>query len=248
MSGNEKVEYTYNGLKQLIESHEAISFDVFDTLVMRKVYFNQDVFRIVAEKYRESVPDFFEVRVKAERELSQTRYPFIEEIYEEVAKNCGIGAELASEIMHYEIEVERRVIIARGLVVDIFNFCKQKGKKVYIVSDMYMHRSDLEEIINNIGIVGYDKIFVSSEYGTSKPQHLFECYKNEVKAQSYLHIGDDFRCDIASSSKLGIDNFRLKTSAEIWESMGGKVSDDFQERLRQAEYICEKYNSPFLER
>ena len=35
--------YTLSALKQLIDSHEAISFDIFDTLVMRKVYFNHDV-------------------------------------------------------------------------------------------------------------------------------------------------------------------------------------------------------------
>lgn len=245
MSGNEKVEYTSNGLKQLIENYEAISFDIFDTLVMRKVYFNQDVFRIVAKKYREEAPDFFTVRVQSERELSRTRYPYIEEIYEDVAEKCGLSEALAFQIMTDEIETERQVIIARKSVVDIFNACKQSGKKVYIVSDMYIHQNDLEDIINKIGIVGYEKIFVSCEYGTSKPQHLFECYKKEVKADSYLHIGDSFLCDVVSSSKQGIENFRLKTSAEIWESMGGKVSDNFEMRLRQAEYISDKFNSPF---
>ena len=232
---------------RLIDGYEAVSFDVFDTLVMRTVYFNQDVFRIVARNYRSAVPDFFEVRVRAERELSRTRYPYIEEIYDYVARACGIDRALAGEIMGYEIRTERRVIIARRSVVDIFDCCKRAGKKVYIVSDMYLHRRDLEDIINKIGIVGYDKIFVSCEYGTSKPQRLFECYKEEVKANSYLHIGDNFLCDVASAEKSGIENFRLKTSAEIWESRGGKVSEDFDERLRQAEYISEKFNNPFID-
>lgn len=245
MTGNKKVAYSYDGLKQLIESYEVISFDIFDTLAMRTVYFNHDVFRVVGEKYRKFVPDFFNVRVCAEKELSKTSYPYIEKIYAYIKKVCGISRKLAKEIMNYEIEVERRVIIARRDVVDIFNYCKKSGKRVYIVSDMYIHKEELEKILNNIGIVGYDKIFISCEYDTSKHQHLFENYKNEIKAQSYLHIGDNMLCDIESSAKYGIDGFRLMTSAEIWESMGGTVSECFEQRSKQAVYISEKYNSPF---
>ena len=245
MTGNEKVTYSIEGLKKLVEDHEAISFDIFDTLVMRKVYFNHDVFRIVGEKYKAEAPDFYAVRVKAERELSRTRYPYIEEIYAYIASECKLDAQLAAEIMAYEIEVERQVIIPRYSVVDIFNYCKKLGKRVFIVSDMYMHQRDLEDIINRIGIEGYDKIFVSSEYDTSKPQHLFECYKKEIKAESYLHIGDSYACDIEPSGKLGIDSFRLMTSAEIWEGTGCRPAEDLSERIRQAEYIAERFNTPF---
>ena len=247
MIGNQTVEYNCDGLKRLINGYEAISFDIFDTLVMRKVYFNHDVFLLVAEKYAEKAPGFFEIRVKAEHELSKKRYPYIEEIYDYIAEECNLSNELKNEIMNFELDVERSVIIARDDVVDIFNYCKNIGKRLYIVSDMYIHRRELEDIINKVGIVSYDEIFVSCEYGTSKPQHLFECYKNKVKAESYLHIGDNFECDIKASSKVGIDSFRLKTSAEILESMGVKVSENLVQRIKQAEYISKKYNSPFAD-
>lgn len=245
MTGNKKVAYSYDGLKQLIEGYEAISFDIFDTLVMRTVYFNHDVFRVVGERYRDSVPDFFNARVCAEKILSENNYPYIEKIYDYIVKTCGISRKLAKEIMKYEIDVERRVIIARRDVVDIFNYCKKVGKRVYIVSDMYIHKKELEKMINNVGVVGYDKIFVSCEYDTSKHQRLFENYKNEINARSYLHIGDDMLRDIESSAKHGIESFRVMTSAEIWESMGGTASDSFDERRKQALYISERYNSPF---
>ena len=245
MKGNAKVEYSFNGLKQLIDEYEAISFDIFDTLVMRTVYFNHDVFRLVGRKYAEVIPNFFDYRVCAEKELSRTRYPYMEEIYTQIAKECGIDEALAMEIMQYEIEVERSVIVARKEMVDIFNYCKEAGKKVYIVSDMYMHQAGLEKIINDLGIVGYDKIFVSCEYDTSKPQRLFECYKKEITASSYLHIGDSYMCDIEPSAKLGIDSFRLCMSTEIWEGAGNKPAENLDERLVQAKYIAENVNSPF---
>ena len=245
MVGNVHVEYSLDGIKRLIDGHDVISFDIFDTLVMRTVYFNHDVFQLVGNKYKKQVPNFFSVRREAERELSKTRYPYIEEIYDYIAEKCGIDDCLKAEIMNCEIQTEREVIIPRKDVVDIFNYCKQSGKKVYIVSDMYMHQKDLEDIINNIGIVGYDKIFVSSEYDTSKPQRLFEVYKKEVVAKSYLHIGDSYACDIEPSAKLNIDSFRLLMSSEIYESLGEKPSEDFDTRKSQAEFIADKYNSPF---
>lgn len=247
MIGNAKVEYSYDGLKQLIGEYEAISFDIFDTLVMRTVYYNKDVFCVIAEKYKDRVPNFYEVRVQAEYDLSRTRYPYMEEIYQYIEEKCAIDKALALEMMRYEIEVERQVIVPRKSVVDIFNYCKEIGKKVYIVSDMYMHKEELESIINNIGIVGYDKILVSCEYDTSKPQNLFDCYKDEVKAQSYLHIGDSYACDIVPSAKRGIDSFRLRMSTEIWEESGQKPSGNFEERCQQAKYIASALNCPFTE-
>ena len=128
MVGNEKVEYTKEGLKSLIAGYDAISFDIFDTLVMRKVYFNHDVFRIVGEKYAEILPDFFDYRVRAERELSRTRYPYMEEIYEHIAKESGVSLSVAMEMMQYEMSVEKSVIVPRKDMVDIFNYCKEIGK------------------------------------------------------------------------------------------------------------------------
>ena len=37
--------YSMEALVAAIEDHDIISFDIFDTLVMRKVYVNKDVFR-----------------------------------------------------------------------------------------------------------------------------------------------------------------------------------------------------------
>lgn len=239
--------YSLDALKREIDGHEAISFDIFDTLVMRTVYYNHDVFRLVGDKYKEvGAERFFRARREAERELSVSRYPYMEEIYDLVAQKLGIDKALAYEMMEYEKQVEREVIIPRHEVINCFNYCKQAGKRVYIVSDMYMHRDQLEEIINKIGIVGYDDIFVSCEYDTSKPQHLFDKYLECVKATSYLHIGDSEACDILPSKSLGMDNFRLKTSAELWEANGQLVPENAEERREIAKFISKEYNNPFV--
>ena len=41
--------YSRAALVEELEKHDIISFDIFDTLVMRNVYCNKDIFRILAQ-------------------------------------------------------------------------------------------------------------------------------------------------------------------------------------------------------
>ena len=106
---NDKAVYSAEKLKQLIDCHDAISIDIFDTLVMRTVYFNKDVFRIVVGNFGQvDAEKFYKSRVYAEFVLSRNGYPFIENIYKIVSEKLGLCDELAERMMRYEIEVEKK--------------------------------------------------------------------------------------------------------------------------------------------
>ncbi len=240
--------YSRAALVAEIEKHDIISFDIFDTLVMRKVYCNKDVFRLMA---LELDPvwgiDFFSVRTEAERVLSEETYPYIEEIYDYISRKCPCLKGKEAELIAMEIQLETELILPRRDVVDMFELAKSLKKRVYIVSDMYMHHDTLAAILEKNGITGYDKLLVSSEYNSSKPQRLFEHYLKEIPEGTCLHIGDSWACDIIPSGKLGIDSFRLKMSTEIYEYEENTIPPrDLQERKRIAEYVAEHYNSPFI--
>jgi predicted HAD superfamily hydrolase len=239
--------YSRAALIEEIKKHDIISFDIFDTLVMRNVYYNKDVFRIMAQEL-DSVwgIDFFTVRTEAERVLSLETYPYIEEIYAYISQKypCLLGHE--QELIAREIALETELILPRHEMVEIFNLAKQMQKHVYIVSDMYMHHDTLAAILEKNGITGYEKLLVSSEYNSSKPQHLFEHYLRQIPEGSCLHVGDSWACDIIPSGKLGIDSFRLKMSTEIYEYQENTIApDDLQERTVVAQYVAAHYNSPF---
>ena len=54
--------YSRAALVEEIEKHDIISFDIFDTLVMRNVYCNKDIFRILAQELDPVWGiDFFEI-------------------------------------------------------------------------------------------------------------------------------------------------------------------------------------------
>ena len=239
--------YSRDALIKQIEEHDIISFDIFDTLVMRTVYVNKDVFRILAQRLDPKWEiDFFTARTRAEAELSRETYPYIEEIYEDVTKNCPCLKGQEDALIADELALERELIIPRHEVVEIFNLAKQMGKMVNIVSDMYFHVDTIRSILDGVGIAGYDKLLVSSEYRSSKPQHLFEKYLAELPEGRCLHIGDSEHCDIIPAGKLGIDTFRLKMSTEIYEQTENATApQDLQQRIRVAEYVARQYNSPF---
>lgn len=240
--------YSRAALIEEVEKHDIISFDIFDTLVMRNVYYNKDVFRIMAQKLDPVWGiDFFSVRTEAEQVLSQETYPYIEEIYAYISQKCPCLYGKEAELIEMEIQLETDLILPRQDVVDIFNLAKKLQKRVYIVSDMYMHKETLAAILNKNGITGYEKLLISSEYNSSKPQHLFDHYLKEIPEGTYLHIGDSWHCDILPSGKLGIDSFRLKMSTEIYEYQENTIPpQDLQERTRVAEYVAKHYNSPFI--
>lgn len=239
--------YSREALIRQIQEHDIISFDIFDTLVMRNVYVNKDVFRILAQRLDDQWGiDFFTARTQAEVELSRQTYPYIEEIYNHVSNRypCLKGQEAA--LIADEIALERELIIPRQDVVAIFNLAKQMGKMVNIVSDMYFHEDTIRTILEGVGITGYEKLLVSSEYRSSKPQHLFEKYLAELPEGRCLHIGDSEHCDIIPAGKLGIDTFRLKMSTEIYEQAEHAAPpEDLRQRTRVAEYVAQRYNSPF---
>lgn len=230
-----------------IEAHDIISFDIFDTLVMRNVYFNRDVFLLMAQGLEPALRKvFYYARTNAQAELTAENYPYIEDIYDAASCHCHEMKGREADLIAREIELERQVIIPRSDVVDIFNLAKQMGKVVNIVSDMYFHQETIRQILDDAGISGYQKLMISSEYNTSKPQHLFEVYLKEVPDGRYLHIGDSWECDICPARRLGIDTFKLSISTEIYEHTENAMApEDLYQRTLVAEYVAKKYNSPF---
>lgn len=243
-----KVNYSRAALVAEIEKHDIISFDIFDTLVMRRVYCNKDVFRLMALQLDPVWGiDFFSVRTEAEQVLTRETYPYIEEIYNYISGKCPCLKGKEAELIALEIQLETDLILPRQDVVELFHLARKLQKRVYIVSDMYMHHDTLAAILEKNGIVGYDKLLVSSEYNSSKPQQLFAHYLKEIPKGTCLHIGDSWACDIIPSEKLGIESFRLKMSTEIYEYEENTIPpQDLQARTRVAEYVAKHYNSPFF--
>ena len=192
----------------VIASVQIISFDVFDTLVLRSVDEPSDVFDIVAGK--SNLTDFKAQRIKAEQKArnkagsSEIRladiYSELNDVYKE-----------SDELMRMEIESELEVCRADEKMKAFYERVKDMGKRIVITSDMYLPSETIASILYKCGYEGYEKLFVSSEYGVMKRDgRLYEVVKKECEVgdgSCILHIGDHPLADDIKAKKAGLRSF-----------------------------------------
>ncbi len=249
----QKVEgMTREELMHQTENYDAVSFDLFDTLIMRQVLFPSDVFELVDERLRQHgimIEDFPARRMASEKELSRERAPRLTEIYSYM-KNTYQIAEIEPEQMAVlEWEIDCGLVVPRKDVCEMFSSLMACGKKTYIISDSYYNRNQITSIMKKCGITKYTDVFVSCEYETGKTQMLFQKYREETKVERYLHIGDDGTADIEYAQKNKIHACRIYSGMDLLELAGymglGDYTDALSDRIRIGMFVSRVFNSPF---
>lgn len=211
------IERGYSGREELleaIEKHDYISFDIFDTLLTRKVLLPEDVFALAERKlYANGAPikRFKEKRLKVQSELGLTN-PDIYDIYKKFQKKYKIDNELADLCIKTELEIEQEVLLPREDMLDIFRQCIRMGKRVCLVSDMYIPGELLVPILEKNGITGYDRLYISCDKKQLKLQGLLETYQNESGVTENLHIGDHVIHDGICAGLAGMEYCLVESS------------------------------------
>lgn len=243
---------TREELMRQAEKYDAVSFDLFDTLIMRRTLLSTDVFELMDDRLRQHgifIEEFSDRRMASEKELSKRRAPGLTEIYAHM-KNTYHIAEIEPEQMAVmEWEIDSGLVIPRRDVCKIFATLAARGKQVYIVSDSYYNEKQIRDILKKCDITGYTGLFVSCEYGTGKTQMLFQEYRQKTKAKKYLHIGDDILADVECAEKNDIFACRLYSGTDLWELAGyldlWNYTDLLPDRIKIGMFISAVFNSPF---
>lgn len=101
---------------------------------------------------------------------------------------------------------------------ECLQYCADCGKRVFLVSDMYIPESLLSKILADFGIVQYEKLFVSCDYGVCKRNGLFRLIKGYMKeGEACLHIGDNPEADGKAAEKEGLDAFLIDSPVKMME-------------------------------
>ncbi len=196
---------------EVIQKADVVSFDVFDTLVFRKVKQPSDVFAIAAK----DDPDFPERRMQAEREARKNAAKEDVTLAEIYGRLTAIyGEEKTERLRQDEIKAELDTVYANPSGLRFFRYLIKKGKRIVITTDMYLPGDVIEAILQKCGYRGYEKLFVSSEYGLSKRSgHLFTEVRKETGAVNPVHIGDHIVSDYKKPKEMGIAAFLYKGEA-----------------------------------
>ena len=193
-------------LFKILSQYDVISFDIFDTALSRKVEFPEDVFQIMSVEMEHN--DFRSVRKTAENDArdakeksDETREVNIDEIYEILEKNFGIDPAWKDR----EIELELALCEANPVILDVYNRLKNMGKTLVFMSDMYLKRETLDAMLKKIGYSGYEKIFLSNEYGTRKGEGTLQPELVDAYPDKFIvHIGDNWSADVVKTAECGI--------------------------------------------
>ena len=236
---------------KILELYEVICFDVFDTVLMRKTLFPQDVFELVgvrAAKAGINKDSFKMLRLQAELNLSESA-PGLPDVYYEIGRLTGIDADILNSLCLFEREVESKTYTPRYDVVNLMKECKQAGKRVVLVSDSCWNGKSIECLMEKTGIDSYDQIITTCDYKIDKGRDFYDKVLRTLHAEKVLFIGDDMKADFCSSRMSGMDVLLIDSALHMAQRT--RVSEiihyanTVSDRCLIGMLLAKLFNSPF---
>ena len=203
------------------EQIKCVSFDMFDTLVQRPFIYPTDLFEFLNKYFLEIYDNqiginFKKIRVECEeitrKRLSQYQDITIDEIYETIKNTYYINDKILNKLKEKEKELEIRFCSKRKTGYELYTLALTLGKKVVITSDMYLDKNTIIKILDKNGYDEISEIYLSSEIRLTKNTGDLYTYllkKENLEAESIIHIGDNYFSDVQSANNYGIKAMHL---------------------------------------
>ena len=201
---------------------KCLSFDIFDTAIVRPFYTPTDLFITINNFFAEMRPQerrtFSEIRIMAESETRKKKIycaePELEDIsiydiYSEFKVLCPISDDDINILIAEEFKAEKKYCRQRKSIKNLYDAAISLGIKICFTTDMYWDSRRIKEILCDNGYSAYDELIISNEKNASKRNgslykiliELSECRPEEI-----MHIGDNWESDVVKSQEFGISN------------------------------------------
>lgn len=202
-----------------LDKYECVSFDIYDTLVLRNVETPSHVFKLVENEYNSiyknaPLSGFMGKRIEAEkkaRKAAKREEITIYDIYESLSDH--MQKEKAVELMKLELLIEKDICVCNDEVYNLFRWCKNQNKITILTSDMYLPKEVIIEILKKAGISDYDKLYLSSDLFRKKSSgSIFSFILDDlnIEPENMVHIGDSISGDYESPRKFHISSILYK--------------------------------------
>ncbi len=244
-----------NDIKKAIEQSEVISFDLFDTLLMRKIVKPSDLFDLWEIKVVQRHPDLRGISFARNEAATKAFADFgdcyrLEQVYEHLGKQYKLSPELLHELMELEYQLELDCIVPRKEMVNCFYYALNMGKTVNLISDMYLPVEVIKGLLEKCGITGYHQVYISSEVGKSKSSGAFwEHYATEFNGRKCFHLGDNEQADIVGAKAYGINAVRVMSGTNMLGCLPfGKMLNNVNstyDSVVAGLFAAKIFNSPF---
>lgn len=212
-------------MKKANKEYKLYSFDIFDTLITRKVATPKGIFVLMKDIINQSpqfadLPNdvktnFFNYRTNSEFYLRQINNQWndgkdisLDMIYNHIQHTYFLTNEQTQTIKELEIQLELDNIIPIKENIEKLKVLLEKGKRVVLISDMYLPEYIIKEMLLKCDpVLCQVKLYLSSTLGFMKTkQALFHYVKEQenVEFREWTHMGDNKFADFFCARKLGI--------------------------------------------
>lgn len=183
------IPFDYKKTFKQLENIDVVCIDLFDTLLFRKLSNPRCVFGVVSSKF--NLQTFVEDRIKADEVANRTKgaRANIDDIYEILS----ITYENTDELKDYEINLEKEITSINKSMLSFITNLKRENIKVVILSDMYLGKNIVRDILPKDVTDLVDDIIVSCDVGFRKSSgDIFDYVKMLYgKDLSYVLIDDN---------------------------------------------------------
>lgn len=204
-----------------INNSTYVSFDIFNTAILRGVLNPHDIFELVQRQYESvyhcSLTDYAQQRQKAEkkarkkawqqRQIAEVKF---DEIFECLQQDFGLNAHLAKTLQELEISAEIKLSRRNRYIFDLYCYCLKQKKKIIFISDMYLPSEAIDKILRSSGYKEFEQLFVSSEFGKTKSLgDLYQVVLDRLGCtpSQLLHIGDNYQSDLVMAKNNGLTTY-----------------------------------------
>lgn len=216
---------------------QTITVDIFDTVLLRKIYPEELQFlkhakrasALLTKEWKRDISPFYFYsfrqyvrRVLVRKQYSQTneREVSIRDIFaqalESIAQKEAVQLEqdarntLVDLLLSEELEIEKKNLRPNRRLVSVLQRCKEKGVRIYFVSDMYLETGHIQELLQHFGIEDvFDGGISSASAGYGKGGRLFSALSEDTlfphfTPEKNVHIGDNRRADVWAAQRLAM--------------------------------------------
>ncbi len=240
----------FYALDQLIKEGERISttvdtvsFDLFDTLLIRRIH-DPDLVKPAVARYIcntvnrrtetegvkkrwswEQIQKLRDTFEQEQRQQTGQHFDDFEACYPDYMGQVvtAIFGEqeddsLLQEITDYELAVENSVLVPRYELVEWLKRLKEQGKKILVVSDVYLPAAHLEKLIAHAGFLDQvDEVVSSADSFLAKASgRAFPMLQEQfdLSYEDWLHVGDNPVSDGGRPAERGIHALVLRDGLE----------------------------------
>ncbi|MCH7296015.1 HAD-IA family hydrolase [Acinetobacter higginsii] len=207
--------------KRKIAQAEIVSFDIFDTLLLRPYLSPRDLFLHI--EIDQCLEGFALARREAEFRARKKNPDRQEICYDDIYNEIEAEFKCAKEI---ELNWEFMVLQPNPEMKILWDYALELNKKVIVISDMYHSFESLQKLLIKNEFHAFEHLYVSSSYGkTKKKGTLFEQVFSDLKvsAQDIVHIGDNKKGDYRAPAKLGVQAILYKQVAQQFLAVDERV-------------------------